>query len=72
MDWHIIILRSLIILFLLSIAWALGSALYYLLKPGAANSNMSKALTVRISLSVILFLIIVGGAYLGFFQLHLL
>lgn len=70
MDWHIILLRVLIIVFMLTIAWSLATALSYLLKPGAANPKMVRALTFRIGLSVTLFVILVGGAYLGIFELH--
>jgi hypothetical protein len=59
-----------IILFIICIAWALFTALYYLLKPGSANGKMAKALTFRIGLSLVLFVILVSGAYLGIFPMH--
>jgi hypothetical protein len=57
-------LKLLIILMLLLIAGSLFSALYYLMK-GDTSTKTVKALTWRISLSLVLFLLLMLGFYTG-------
>ena len=58
-------MRIIVILFLLVILGSLGSALYYMLKDRGTTERTVKALTVRIALSVILFLMLVIGFKTG-------
>lgn len=53
-----IVLKILVGLLLISIFYALGSALYYLVKDGGQSPNMIKALIWRLGLSLVLFVII--------------
>jgi TRAP-type mannitol/chloroaromatic compound transport system permease large subunit len=58
------VLRTLIITMLLLIGASLFSALFYLMK-GDKSERTIKALTWRISLSLILFLLLMIGFYTG-------
>lgn len=52
------ILKILVILLLVSIFYALGSALYYLVKEGGQSPKIVKALMWRLGLSLLLFVLI--------------
>jgi hypothetical protein len=58
-------MRIVILLFLASIVISLGSGLYYLVKDKGQSERTVKALTVRISLSIILFVMLMASYYLG-------
>ena len=47
---------------------SLGSALFYLVRDQGRGKNVARALTARISLSVVLFLLILLAHYLGWIQ----
>jgi Protein of unknown function (DUF2909) len=66
------LVRLLIILMLFAIVVSLGSALYHLARgPGRGDSRkMLRALTVRISLSVILFILLMAAWYVGIISPH--
>jgi len=51
---------------LIAIVVSLGSALWYMLRPGKDPKRMVKALAVRVGLSVTLFVILMVGYYFGF------
>jgi len=51
---------------LIAIVVSLGSALWYMLRPGNDPKRMVKALAVRVGLSVTLFVILMAGYYFGF------
>ena len=51
---------------LIAIVASLGSALWYMLRPGKDPKRMVKALSVRVGLSVALFLILMVSYYFGF------
>ena len=51
---------------LIAIVASLGSALWSMLHPGKDPKRMVKALSVRVGLSVALFLILMAGYYFGF------
>ena len=51
--------KLIIVLFLIGILFCLGSALYYLFSGRGDGRSMVKALTMRIALSVILFLLLI-------------
>jgi hypothetical protein len=55
-----------VILFLVFIVGSLFSALYYLVRDRGRGSRTVKALTVRITLSVVLFALLMLGYYFGF------
>jgi len=59
------LLKILIIIMLLLIAGSLFSALFFLMKGEGLNERMVKALTWRISLSLVLFLLLMLGFYTG-------
>lgn len=58
--------RIIIIGFLLIIVGSLASALYYLVKDKGGSDRTVKALTLRVSLSLVLFLLLMAGFYFGF------
>jgi len=66
----IILYRIIIIAFLLIIVGSLASALYFLVKDKGQSDRTLKALTVRISLSVGLFLLLMAGFYFGIIPPH--
>lgn len=59
------LVKILIIITLLVIAFSLFSALFYLMKGESNNERVVKALTWRISLSLALFLLLMLGFYTG-------
>ncbi len=58
-------MRIIVFLFLAVILFSLGSALYYLIKDKGQSDRTVKALTVRITLSIVLFLLLMLGFYFG-------
>jgi len=58
-------MRLLVLAFLLVILLSLGSALYYLIKDKGSDTRTIKALTLRIALSLGLFILLMAGYYLG-------
>ncbi|MGB8328368.1 MAG: twin transmembrane helix small protein [Steroidobacteraceae bacterium] len=62
--------KILIVGVLFAIVASLGSALFHLATDKGDSKKMVRALTVRIALSVALFLLIMLGWYLGFITPH--
>jgi hypothetical protein len=58
--------KIVVILFLVLIVGSLGSALYYLVRDKGTTDRTVKALTIRISLSIALFVLLMAGYYFGF------
>lgn len=58
-------MRIVVILFIIVILGSLGSALYYLIKDRGTTSRTAKALTIRIALSITLFLLLLVGFQTG-------
>lgn len=58
-------MRVIVFLFLAVILFSLGSALYYLIKDKGQSERTVRALTVRITFSIVLFLILMLGFYFG-------
>ncbi|HSO07578.1 MAG TPA: twin transmembrane helix small protein [Pelomicrobium sp.] len=58
-------MKILVILFLVVILSSLGSALYYLMKDKGQSDRTVKALTIRISLSLVLFILLMASYYFG-------
>ena len=59
-------MRILALLFILFILASLASALYYLIKDKGQSDRVVKALTLRVSLSLALFILLMAGYYFGF------
>jgi hypothetical protein len=59
-------LKIVVILFLVFIVGSLFSALYFLVRDKGQGTRTVKALTVRVTLSVILFALLMLGIYTGF------
>lgn len=57
--------RIIIVVFLLLIVASLASALYFLVKDKGDSNRTVKALTIRVALSVTLFLLLMAGFYFG-------
>lgn len=60
-----ILIKIVIVLLLLFIVGSLFSALFYLGKDRGTSDRTAKALTVRISLSIFLFILLIVGYYTG-------
>jgi len=58
-------MRIVVIAMLVLIVGSLGSALWFLIRDKGASERTVKALTVRISLSIFLFLLLMAGYYFG-------
>jgi hypothetical protein len=59
-------MRIFVILLLLAIVGSLGSALFFLVKDQGKSKRTVNALTIRIGLSLFLFLFLLAGHYFGF------
>ncbi|MEN8107112.1 MAG: twin transmembrane helix small protein [Pseudomonadota bacterium] len=62
--------KIIIVLFLLIIIGSLFSGLFYLVRDKGTSERTVKALTVRISLSVLLFILLMIGYATGVLQPH--
>lgn len=62
--------KIIIVSFLLLIVGSLFSGLFYLVKDKGSSDRAVKALTVRISLSVLLFILLMIGYATGVLQPH--
>ncbi|MBK8015526.1 MAG: twin transmembrane helix small protein [Betaproteobacteria bacterium] len=60
-------MRIFVIAVIVLILASLGSALFYLVRDKGSTERTVKALTLRIALSVGLFLLLMGGYYFGWF-----
>jgi hypothetical protein len=58
-------MRIIVILFIIVILGSLGSALYYLVKDRGTTERTAKALTIRVALSLALFLLLMLGFHFG-------
>jgi DUF2909 family protein len=58
-------MRYVVILFLVIIFGSLFSALYYLIRDKGQSDRTVRALTVRISLSIVLFVLLMAAFYFG-------
>ena len=58
-------MRYVVIAMLIAILVSLGSALWYMLRPGNDKTRMVKALSVRVGLSIALFVMLMAGYYFG-------
>lgn len=62
--------KTLVIIFLLAIVYSLGAGLYYMIVDKGTTDRTVKALTWRIGLSVVLFLIIIVMIWTGVLKPH--
>lgn len=58
-------MRYLVFLFLAAILFSLGSALFYMVRSKKTNPRVVWSLTIRVALSVTLFLMLMIGHMLG-------
>ncbi|MGH8744762.1 MAG: twin transmembrane helix small protein [Burkholderiales bacterium] len=58
-------MRIIVLLFIVVILFSLGSALYYLVKDKGQSDRVVRALTVRITFSIALFILLMLGFYFG-------
>lgn len=65
-----IVMKGLIILFMFFILYSMGSALYYLMKEPSRSTKVVKALSWRVGLSLILFLLLLLVYSLGWITPH--
>ena len=63
-------IKIIIVLFLISILFSLGSALYFLVKDKGDSERIVKALTWRIALSLILFILLFVAFAFGWIHPH--
>lgn len=64
------IFKLIVVVLLLGIVGSLASALVYLFKDSDDSKRTVRALTVRISLSVAFFVLLISAYLLGFIQPH--
>ena len=64
------ITKIIVVLFLIAIIGSLFSGLFFLMKDKGASERTVKALTVRVSLSVLLFILLMIGFATGLLQPH--
>jgi hypothetical protein len=64
------VIKVLIIVTLFAIVLSLGSALFHLSKSGGDSKKMARALTVRVGLSVLLFILLMLAWYNGLITPH--
>jgi hypothetical protein len=62
--------KIIVVLFLLAIVASLGSGLFYLVSDKGSSDRTVRALTVRISLSILLFVLLMLGYLTGLLQPH--
>jgi hypothetical protein len=58
-------MRIIVILFIVIIFASLGSALFYMIRDKGTTERTAKALTIRVALSVALFLLLMLGFHFG-------
>lgn len=64
------IIKTLVLFLLVVIVGSLGSALLYLVTDKGQSNRTVKALTLRITLSIIAFLLLIAGYFAGLIQPH--
>jgi len=63
-------MKLVVLVLLFAILLSLGSGLYFLVKDKDGERRVMRALTVRISLSVLLFVLLLVAWYAGLIQPH--
>lgn len=59
-------MKLVVIILLVAIVGSLGSALFYLVRDKGGSDRTVKSLTIRVGLSLTLFLLLMAGYYFGF------
>jgi hypothetical protein len=62
--------KIIVVLFLIAIIGSLFSGLFFLMRDKGASERTVKALTIRVSLSVLLFILLMLGFATGLLQPH--
>lgn len=65
-----IVVKGFIVALLLFIVFSLGSALYFLMRDPGQSTRVVKALSWRIGLSIVLFILLMVGFKLGWITPH--
>ena len=63
-------MKTLVVILIIAIIIVLGSGLVFLVKDGSKDRRLVRSLTLRIGLSVVVFLLLFIGYYLGLIQPH--
>ena len=61
-------MNYIILVFFIFIIYSLASALYYMMKDGEGSKRMVKALTLRVGISIALFLFILLSFWMGWIK----
>ncbi len=61
-------MNYIILIFFIFIIYSLASALYYMMKDGGGSKRMVKALTIRVGVSIALFLFILFSFWMGWIK----
>ena len=61
-------MKYLILVFFIFIVYSLGSALYYMMKDEGGSKRMVKALTMRIGISLLLFIFLIFSFWMGWIK----
>lgn len=61
-------MKYLILLFFIFIIYSLGSALYYMMNDGEGSKRMVKALTMRVGISIALFVFVLFAFWMGWIK----
>lgn len=59
-------MKVIVIILLVAIVVSLGSGLFYLMRDKGGSDRTVRSLTVRVALSLALFLLLMAGYYFGF------
>jgi cytochrome bd-type quinol oxidase subunit 2 len=66
----VMLIKYVIVAFLVAILASLGAALYFMMKDKGESRRMVRSLTVRVGLSVALFVLLFVAWYLGLIEPH--
>jgi cytochrome bd-type quinol oxidase subunit 2 len=66
----VMLIKYVIVAFLVAILASLGAALYFMMKDKGESGRMVRSLTVRVGLSVALFVLLFVAWYLGLIEPH--
>lgn len=61
-------MKYVILVFFIFILYSLGSALFYLMKDGQGSKRVVKALTFRIVLSILMFIVLIFSFWMGWIK----
>jgi hypothetical protein len=61
-------MNYIILIFFIFIIYSLGSALYYMMNDGGDSKRMVKALTIRVAISIALFLFVLFSFWMGWIK----